>query len=63
MGARHHPLGPFIPRLAARFGGRPLALAAIAIILVLPSFPLFPAIEIVVRTRFLFGVAGGTLYT
>ncbi len=56
--------GPFIPRLAARFGGRPLALAAmIAIILVLLSFPLFPAIEIWFVTRFLFGVAGGTLYT
>jgi MFS family permease len=56
--------GPFIPRLAARFGGRPLALAAmIAIILVLLSFPLFPAIEMWFVTRFLFGVAGGTLYT
>jgi MFS family permease len=56
--------GPFIPRLAARFGGRPLALAAmIAIILVLLSFPLFPTIEMWFVTRFLFGVAGGTLYT
>jgi MFS family permease len=56
--------GPLIPRLAARFGGRPLALAAmIAIILVLLSFPLFPAIEMWFVTRFLFGVAGGTLYT
>ena len=56
--------GPFIPRLAARFGGKRLALAAmIAIILVLLSFPLFPAIEVWFATRFLFGVAGGTLYT
>jgi MFS family permease len=56
--------GPFIPRLAAHFGGKRLALAAmIAIILVLLSFPLFPAIEVWFVTRFLFGVAGGTLYT
>ncbi len=56
--------GPFIPRLAARFGGKRLALAAmIGIILVLLSFPLFPAIEVWFATRFLFGVAGGTLYT
>jgi MFS family permease len=56
--------GPFIPRLARNVGGRRLALAAmIAIILVLLSFPLFPAVEIWFVTRFLFGVAGGTLYT
>ncbi|MET0483721.1 MAG: MFS transporter [Aestuariivirgaceae bacterium] len=56
--------GPFIPRLVARFGGRRLALAAmIAIILVLLSFPLFPSIGVWFATRFLFGVAGSTLYT
>jgi MFS family permease len=56
--------GPFIPRLVARFGGRRLALAAmIAIILVLLSFPLFPSIVVWFATRFLFGVAGSTLYT
>jgi len=56
--------GPFIPRLVARFGGRRLALAAmIAIIVVLLSFPLFPSIGVWFVTRFLFGVAGSTLYT
>jgi MFS family permease len=56
--------GPFIPRLARDLGGRRLALAAIiAIILVLLGFPLFPAVEIWFVTRFLFGLAGGTLYT
>jgi MFS family permease len=56
--------GPFIPRLAERFGGKRVALAAmIAIIVALLSFPLFPAVEVWFLTRFLFGVAGGTLYT
>src|SRR5262245_34349433 len=56
--------GPFIPRLARRFGGRRVALAAIiAIMLVLLSFPLLPAVEIWFVTRFVFGIAGGTLYT
>jgi len=56
--------GPFIPRLARHWGGQRLALAAIvAIILVLLSFPLLPAIEVWFVTRFLFGAAGGTLYT
>jgi MFS family permease len=56
--------GPFIPRLAERFGGRRVALAAmVAIIVALLSFPLFPAVEVWFLTRFLFGVAGGTLYT
>jgi MFS family permease len=56
--------GPLIPLLARSVGGKRLALAAIlAIILVLLSFPLLPSLGVWFLTRFLFGVAGGTLYT
>jgi MFS family permease len=56
--------GPFIPRLTVRYGGKAMALAAIAgIALSLALFPLFPSIEAWFVIRFLFGAAGVTLYS
>ncbi len=56
--------GPFIPRVAARLGGKRVALAAMALTMVsLASFPLTANLTVWFIMRFILGVAGGALYS
>jgi MFS family permease len=56
--------GPFLPRIVARFGSKPVVCASIVLIVaMLAAFKLFPSIWSWFAIRFVFGLAAGTLFT
>ena len=57
-------VGPFLPRVVRRFGVRLVVFATIAVICAaLACFKLFPSLPAWFVIRFVFGIAGGTLFT
>jgi MFS family permease len=56
-------MAPFLPRLAARFGTRPLMIVAmVAAGLVLAGFPLLPAVAVWFALRLLLGMASEVIF-